>query len=130
MLAKIGVPFDLSHVKHLFGEGRARLEAEGEVEVRLGGRPFTVRRGFIDDLAAHDQAARIRSLKRPLLILHAPQDQIVGIDNASSIFNAARHPKSFVSLDGADHLLTRASDAEDRKSTRLNSSHKSVSSKP
>src|SRR3546814_15195840 len=72
-VATIAAPFDVGHVKHLFGEGLARLEAEGEAEVRLGGRPFTVRRGFIDDLAAHDQDARIRSLKRPLLILHAPQ---------------------------------------------------------
>jgi putative redox protein len=110
-VATLAAPFDVGHVKRLFGDGLSRLEREGEAEVRLGGRPFTVRRGFLDDLAAHDPAARIRALKRALLVLHAPQDEIVGIDNASSIFTAARHPKSFVSLDGADHLLTGPRDA-------------------
>lgn len=110
-VATLAAPFDVDHVKRLFGPGLARLEKDGEAEVMLGGRPFTVRRDFVADLATHDQAARIKALKRPLLILHAPQDDVVGIDNASSIFIAARHPKSFVSLDGADHLLTRPSDA-------------------
>lgn len=110
-VATLAAPFDVGHVKRLFGAGLDRLEQDGEAEVMLGGRPFTVRREFVEDLAKHDQAARIKALKRPLLILHAPQDDIVSIDNASSIFMAARHPKSFVSLDDADHLLTRASDA-------------------
>ena len=110
-VATVAAPFDVGHVKRLFGSGLARLETEGEAEVTLGGRPFTVRRDFVEDLAAHDQASRIKALKRPLLILHAPQDAIVGIDNATSIFMAARHPKSFVSLDDADHLLTGSRDA-------------------
>src|SRR5690606_19643605 len=110
-VATLAAPFDVAHVKRLFGSGLDRLEQEGEAEVMLGGRPFTVRRDFVEDLAKHDQAARIKALKRPLLILHSPHDDIVSIDSASSIFMAARHPKSFVSLDDADHLLTRASDA-------------------
>ncbi|PWG02297.1 alpha/beta fold hydrolase [Sphingosinicella humi] len=110
-VATLATPFDVDHVKQLFGPGLARLEEQGEAEVMLGGRPFTVRRDFVEDLAAHDQAARIKALKRPLLILHAPRDDVAGIDNATSIFMAARHPKSFVSLDDADHLLTRPADA-------------------
>lgn len=109
----IAAPFDVAHVKRLFDAAAlSRLEAEGEAIVTLGGRPFTVRRGFLDDLAAHDQGARINALKKPLLILHSPGDAVVEIDNASRIFLAARHPKSFVSLDGADHLLTRPRDAD------------------
>ena len=110
-VATVGAPFDVNHIKHQFGDDLARLEAEGEADVTLGGRPFKVKKGFIDDLGRHDQGQRIRTLKRSLLILHAPLDQYVGIENAQLIFEAARHPKSFVSLDGADHLLTRAQDA-------------------
>jgi uncharacterized OsmC-like protein/pimeloyl-ACP methyl ester carboxylesterase len=111
-VSTIGAPFEAAHVKHLLGDGMEALLRDGEAQVDIGGRPFLIRRSFIDDLAAHDQAQRIRDLKRPLLILHSPRDTVVGIENASSIFLAAKHPKSFVSLDDADHLLTRASDAE------------------
>ena len=107
----LGAPFDVNHIKRQFGNDLAKLEAEGEAEVRLGGRPFKIKKAFIDDLARHDQAQRIRALKRSLLILHAPLDQHVGIENAQLIFEAALHPKSFISLDGADHLLTNAQDA-------------------
>src|SRR5215207_11601838 len=111
-IATLAAPFDVKHIKHQFlGDDLARLEAEGEAEVTLGGRPFKLRKGFIDDLTQHDQAQRIRTLKRSLLVLHAPLDQYVGIENATLIFEAARHPKSFVSLDGADHLLTKPQDA-------------------
>ena len=111
-VATLAAPFDVNHIKHQFlGDDLARLEAEGEAEVKLGGRPFKLKKGFIDDLVQHDQAQRIRALKRSLLILHAPLDSYVGIENATLIFEAARHPKSFVSLDGADHLLTKAQDA-------------------
>ena len=71
-----------------------------------------MKRQFIDDLQVQNQAERIAQLKRALLVLHAPTDNVVGIDNAAQIFQAAKHPKSFVSLDGADHLLTRAADAD------------------
>lgn len=110
-VATIAAPFDVQHVTRLFGDDLPMLLAQGEAEVHLGGRPFKMRRAFIDDLQAHDQRERIAALKRPLLVLHAPHDDIVGIDNAASIFQAARHPKSFVSLDDADHLLTRRADA-------------------
>lgn len=110
-VATLAAPFDVNHIKHQFGDDLIKLEAEGEADVTLGGRPFKVKKGFIDDLASHDQGQRIKGLKRSLLILHAPLDQYVGIENAQLIFEAARHPKSFVSLDGADHLLTRAQDA-------------------
>jgi putative redox protein len=107
----IAAPFDVAHAERLFANLDGLAE-RGEAEVRIGGRPFRLRRSFIDDLRRHDQAARIRGLGRPLLILHAPEDSSVHIDNASAIFQAARHPKSFVSLAGADHLLTRREDAD------------------
>ena len=110
-VATIGAPFDVLHVKRLFGEDLQTLLEQGEAEVKLGGRPFKMRRSFIDDLGEHDQGQRIGGLRRALLVLHAPLDQTVDIDNAAQIFQAARHPKSFVSLDNADHLLTRPADA-------------------
>ena len=110
-IATLGAPFDVQHVRRLFGEDLQRLLEQGEAEVKLGGRPFKMRRSFIDDLAAHDQSQRIGALRRALLVMHAPLDRTVDIDNASRIFQAARHPKSFVSLDDADHLLTRSADS-------------------
>lgn len=110
-VATIAAPFDVSHVKHLFGDGLRTLLERGEAEVTLGGRPFRMRRAFIDDLARHDQGGRIAGLRRALLVMHAPSDQTVDVANAAQIFQAARHPKSFISLDTADHLLTRAEDA-------------------
>ncbi len=85
---------------------------KGEAKVNLGGRPFTVRRSFVDDLQNHDQKQRIHDLHRALLVMHAPLDAVVGANNATAIFTAARHPKSFISLDDADHLLTRQRDAD------------------
>ena len=110
-VATIGAPFDVQHVIRLFGDGVQALVDHGEAEVQLGGRPFKLRRTFIDDLRAHDQRQRIAQLRRALLVLHSPRDDTVDIDNASSIFLAAKHPKSFVSLDDADHLITRPADA-------------------
>ena len=111
-VATIAAPLDVDHVAHLLAGGLDEVEARGEAEVSIGGRPFTIRRSFVQDLAAQDQESRIAGLDRALLILHSPQDETVGIINASGIFAAARHPKSFVSLDGADHLLTEAEDAD------------------
>ena len=111
-VATIGAPAEVAHVTRLLEGGVEALTTDGEAEVQIGGRPFRIRRSFVEDLASHDLRARIKALRRPILILHAPQDAIVGIDNATSIFTAARHPKSFVSLDDADHLLTRPDDAE------------------
>ncbi|WP_257551761.1 bifunctional alpha/beta hydrolase/OsmC family protein [Sphingopyxis sp. DBS4] len=111
-VATIGAPFDVEHVTRLFADSIEELETKGEAEVRIGGRPFRLRKSFVDDLASHDQGERIHALRKPLLILHSPQDAIVSIDNATAIFKAAFHPKSFVSLNGADHLLTDRKDAE------------------
>ncbi len=111
-VATIGAPADPSHVAHHFAGAREEIERRGEAEVVLAGRTFRIRRQFLEDIEAQRLAERVGALKRPLLIFHAPRDETVGIDNASRIFLAARHPKSFVSLDDADHLLTRRRDAE------------------
>jgi putative redox protein len=110
-VATIAAPCDVQHVTRLFGAQLQTLLDHGEAEVQLGGRPFRVRRGFIDDQRRHDQRQRIGQLRRALLVMHAPADDTVEIANAAAIFEAARHPKSFVSLDDADHLLTRHRDA-------------------
>ncbi|MCW5628844.1 MAG: OsmC family protein [Rhodoferax sp.] len=111
-VATIGAPFDPAHVVKQLGQGVAQIQAEGSATVQLAGRPFTVRQAFIDDLTSQRQGERIRRLRRPLMVLHAPRDETVGIDNAGQIFQAAMHPKSFVALDGADHLLSRPDDAQ------------------
>jgi putative redox protein len=111
-VAVIGAPFDPAHALGQLGADLARVEALGEAEVHLGGRPFTVTKGFVDELRTHDARDRIAHLGCALLVLHSPTDDTVPVDNASAIFQAARHPKSFVSLDQADHLLTRAADAD------------------
>jgi uncharacterized protein len=112
-VATIGAPFDVSHVLHQFAPSSLEaIERQGEAEVLLAGRPFVVRKSFVSDLKRHDLGERIAGLHRPLLIMHAPRDATVGIDNAARIFGAARHPKSFVSLDDADHLLRRRADAD------------------
>jgi alpha-beta hydrolase superfamily lysophospholipase len=112
-VATLGAPFDTSHVLHQFDpQSLQTIEKLGQAEVSLAGRPFVVRKSFIDDLARHDLASRIAQLRIPLLVLHAPLDATVGIENAARIFAAAKHPKSFISLDNADHLLTRRVDAD------------------
>jgi putative redox protein len=107
----IGAPADAAHVLHQLGGSLDRIRAEGEAEIRLAGRPFRIRRSFVEDAEARRLEESIRTLGRALLVMHAPRDETVGIDNASRIFTAARHPKSFVSLDDADHLLSRPQDA-------------------
>ncbi|MEQ8664467.1 MAG: alpha/beta fold hydrolase [Rhodospirillales bacterium] len=107
----IGAPADPGHVAHLFTDAVADIEAEGEAEVLLSGRPFRIRKQFLDDLAAQSLDDRLGHLKKALLVMHAPRDATVGIENATAIFTAARHPKSFISLDDADHLLSRKADA-------------------
>lgn len=111
-VATIGAPFDPAHVVRQLGEGLEQIQSEGEATVQLAGRPFTVRRAFVEDLTSQRQTERINGLRRPLMVLHAPLDASVGIDNAGQIFQAALHPKSFVALDGADHLLSRPEDAQ------------------
>ena len=112
-IATIAAPFDVAQVLHLLDPaGLARLETEGQALVQVVGRPMAVGKAFVDDLRRHDPGARIAALHRPLLLLHAPLDRTVDIENATRIFLAARHPKSFVSLDDADHLLSQREDAE------------------
>jgi uncharacterized OsmC-like protein/alpha-beta hydrolase superfamily lysophospholipase len=108
----IAAPADAEHVVASFRAEVPAIESAGQAEVVLAGRRFTIRRQFLEDVQGQDLQARIHDLRRPLLILHAPTDEVVGIENAKRIFEAARHPKSFVSLDQADHLLTRREDAE------------------
>jgi putative redox protein len=110
-VATIAAPSDPGHVTGLFKDQVADIRAEGEREVRLAGRPFRIRREFLDDVAEQNLLARVKDLGKALLVLQSPTDDTVGIDNASAIFLAARHPKSFVSLADADHLLTRRRDA-------------------
>lgn len=110
-VATIGAPADPHHVTHLFADARAEIETTGSAEVTLAGRPFTITRDFINDTAEAKLTKAIAASRLPLLVMHAPTDDTVGIDNAGTIFGAAKHPKSFVSLDDADHLLTRKADA-------------------
>lgn len=110
-VATIGAPADPEHVAHLFSNHGEDIARDGEAEVRLAGRRFRIKKQLLDDLRNQCSAERIRQLGRSLLIMHSPTDTIVGIENAGAIYQAARHPKSFVSLDGADHLLSRAVDA-------------------
>ncbi len=107
----IAAPADPVHLKHLFKDQHCQVEKEGQAQVILGGREFTIRKQFLQDLDAQEMAKHIRQLKKALLIFHGPLDETVGIENAAKIFEVAKHPKSFISLDGADHLLSKAEDA-------------------
>lgn len=110
-VATIGAPAEPDHVRGLFASMEARIQTEGEAEVKIGGRPFIIRKQFLDNIASVTLAEEVAALDKALLILHSPQDTIVGIDNARQLYEAARHPKSFVTLDGASHLLMRQADA-------------------
>ncbi len=108
----IGAPSDPEHVAANFGCHIDEIREHGEATVSLVGRGFTIKREFLDDIASAELLPAIATMKKALLILHAPMDATVSIDNAADIFTAAKHPKSFVTLDNADHLLTKAKDAE------------------
>jgi putative redox protein len=108
----IGAPADTQHTANLFIDSADAIAAAGEACVSLAGRPFTIKQQFLDDLESHAVTERVAEMKTPLLVMHSPIDNTVGIDNASAIFAAARHPKSFISLDGADHLLSNQVDAD------------------
>ena len=107
----IAAPSDPGHVAGLFKEHVGAIREHGKAEVRLAGRPFTIKEAFLDDVAEKKLDECLANMRKALLVFHAPTDDLVGIDNASHIFKAARHPKSFVSLTGADHLLSRKEDA-------------------
>lgn len=110
-VATIGAPSDVPHVLHNVKGDLAAIERDGQGEVTIGGRSFTLSRDFIDKTREVDLLDQVEALRIPLMVCHSPTDQIVGIEHAGSIFAAAKHPKSFVSLAGADHLLTDAADA-------------------
>jgi uncharacterized OsmC-like protein/pimeloyl-ACP methyl ester carboxylesterase len=107
----IAAPADPAHVTGLFADHIDDIRKHGKVEVSLAGRPFPIKKEFLDDIAEHNLMGHATMLHKALLIMHAPADDTVGIDNATKIFVAAKHPKSFVSLAGADHLLTQRRDA-------------------
>lgn len=110
-VATLGAPYEPAHVKGMLKSSVAEIEAQGEATVELAGRRFRIRREFLADLDAQPQHEAIAKLRRALLVMHSPVDDTVPVDNATGIFVAAKHPKSFVSLDTADHLLTRRDDA-------------------
>ena len=107
----IATPSDPKHVLEHFGESRARIESEGSAEVQVLGHRVSIKRQFIDDVMGVDVQTDLRDLGKALLILHAPGDEVISIDHAAQLFAHARHPKSFVTLDSADHLLSDRSDA-------------------
>jgi putative redox protein len=111
-IATIGAPSSPVHVKKQFGEYLETILSENQAEVELAGRPFTIKKQFIEDLQEQDIKAVTDELRKPILILHSPQDNTVSIDNAAKLYSNAIHPKSFVSLDGADHLLSKKEDSQ------------------
>lgn len=110
-VATIGTPSDTKHVKHLFGDQLDTIKKEGESVVQLSGRPFKIKSQFLSDLNEQMVTDTLRKSEKPILIAHSPQDSTVGIHHAEKLYLAAMHPKSFVSLDGADHLLTDKEDS-------------------
>jgi len=110
-VATIAAPSDPAHVTHLFKDRVEDIRAQGKVEVSLAGRPFHIKREFLDDVAEQALNDKVAKLHKALLVMHSPTDDTVGIDNATHIFAAAKHPKSFVSLSGADHLLSQRRDS-------------------
>ena len=109
-VATIGTPSDASHVLDQFGEHLDTICEKGQAQVNLAGRPFVIKKQFVDDVQDAKVIEAVSKLRRPLLVMHSPTDEVVGIDNATKLYSAARHPKSFVSLDNADHLLSREED--------------------
>lgn len=110
-VATVGAPSEPEHVTHLLRDKIEDIEKIGKAKVSIGGREFSIKKQFLDDLKNKDMYAILRDLKKPLMVLHSPQDTVVSIENAAEIYRAAFHPKSFVSLDGADHMLSNKVDA-------------------
>ncbi|WP_425638139.1 alpha/beta fold hydrolase [Algoriphagus yeomjeoni] len=108
----IAAPAYPGHVQNLFSESVAEIEKNGKAKVNIGGRPFTISKSFLDDLEQKPLDTFLKKLRKSLLVMHSPQDEIVEVTNAAEIYNAALHPKSFISLDGADHLISNPEDAE------------------
>ena len=110
-VATIGSPYDPEHVTHLLNDYRDEILLNGQAQVKLAGREFTIKKSFFEDLQNRQPETVIANLNKALLVLHSPVDQTVGIDNAANIYTAAKHPKSFISLDCADHLLMKNEDS-------------------
>lgn len=110
-VATIGAPATVSHVKHLFSHDSDQLNKDGYTEVSIGGRPFNINPEFVEDFDKTDLPSIVKQLRKPLLILHSPIDTIVGVKNAEQIYHNAHHPKSFITLDNADHLLSNPNDS-------------------
>ena len=110
-VATIGAPASPDHVSHLFEESISEIRERNEASVKIGGRDFTVKKQFLEDISSKNMKDTLKKMKEPLIIFHSPQDNTVGIENASAIYEHAMHPKSFVSLDGADHLLSNSEDS-------------------
>lgn len=110
-VATIGAPATVNHVTKLFSHGLDDVQQKGDVTVNIGGRPFKINQEFVDDFSKTNLPEITKNLRKPLLIMHAPFDAIVGIENAEKLYQNAHHPKSFISLDGADHLLSNSRDS-------------------
>lgn len=110
-VATIGAPSSPEHVSHLFDDHLDQINANDQASVNIGGRSFTMKKQFLDDISSQNMQETLAQLKKPLVVFHSPQDRIVGIENAGTIYQHAIHPKSFISLDGADHLLTNEADS-------------------
>ncbi len=110
-VATVGAPATVNHVTHLFSHGIDDIQEKGDVEVKIGGRPFKINQEFVNDFSKTDLPEIIKELRKPILVMHAPFDKVVGIENAHQIYHNAIHPKSFVSLDNADHLLSKPADS-------------------
>ncbi|MGJ8745345.1 bifunctional alpha/beta hydrolase/OsmC family protein [Polaribacter sp.] len=110
-VATVGAPANVDHVTHLFSHGIESIPEKGDVEVKIGGRPFKINQEFVNDFHKTDLPTIIKGLRKPILVMHAPFDKVVGIENAHEIYHNAIHPKSFVSLDDADHLLSNPKDS-------------------
>jgi putative redox protein len=110
-VATVGAPYEAHHIEGLLKGGLDNINEKGEAQINIGGRDFLIKRQFIDDLGNYKTGHSIKDLGKALLVLHSPQDRTVSIDEAAKIYQSAHHPKSFVSLDGADHLLTNKEDS-------------------
>ncbi len=110
-VATIGTPSEPEHVSHLLEDSLEKIEQDGKAKVSVGGRMFTIKKEFLDDIRSKNMFKLLKELRKPILILHSPQDTVVEIDNAAQIYHASHHPKSFVTLDGADHMLSNKTDA-------------------
>ncbi len=110
-IATIGAPANPCHVSHLFSEHLEDIEIDGEAVIEIGGRPFTIKKQFLEDINSKNLPEILSEIRKPILVFHSPQDKVVAVKNAREIYAAAHHPKSFISLDGANHLLTNKDDS-------------------